>query len=81
MYFNWLIRINPNIKKTIPKNNLEFNVNLNVGRTDKATFREKISHGTNGVPLKAVIKWFIIPIKKVNIILVNNAGFIFPIKQ
>ena len=35
-------------------------VNLNVGSTVKATFNENKSHGTRGVPLKAVIKWFII---------------------
>ena len=63
----------------IPSNNLKEILNVKVGNTFNYKFIENISQGTKGVPLKAVIKWFIIPITKVVASDMYKLSFIFPV--
>ena len=73
--------INVNINKINPRTAGFVTVNLKVGRTVNATFSENRSQGTRGVPLNAVIKWFIIPIIPVTTEVIIKLIFTFPIND
>ena len=69
--------MNVSIKSIIPIISFGVTVNLNVGSTVRATFKENISQGTSGVPLKVVIKWLTIPTKNIIKDVKNKLIFIF----
>ena len=69
------------IKSSIPKTKFLEKENLKVGNTVSATLKENISHGTSGVPLNDVTKWFTKPVANVTTTVRYKLIFTFPIKQ